>query len=255
MLRQETWSFPGPGPVWQCDVMKTTTMTIRRAKERGHASHGWLDTYHTFSFADYYDPQWMGFRSLRVINDDLVMPGMGFGTHPHRDMEIITYILSGALEHKDSMGNGRVIREGDVQYMAAGTGVQHSEFNPSKEEAVHLLQVWIQPDRKGVTPRYAEKSLKDAPARTLHLVTSKTGRDGSMAIHQDADLWLAKLNAGDRVTHELKSGRHAWIHVAEGELSINGKTLAGGDAAAVEEQGTLEFSATKPAQVLLFDLN
>jgi hypothetical protein len=183
------------------------------------------------------------------------MPGMGFGTHPHRDMEIITYILSGALEHKDSMGNGRVIRTGEVQYMSAGTGVQHSEFNPSQDEAVHLLQIWIQPDRKGVTPRYAEKSLKDAPEGKLHLVTSKTGRDGSIAIHQDADLWLAKLDTGNRVTHKLAPARHAWVHVAEGEVSLNGKPLSGGDAAAVSEESTLELSAIKPAQVLLFDLN
>jgi redox-sensitive bicupin YhaK (pirin superfamily) len=230
-------------------------MKIRKANERGHAEHGWLDTYHSFSFADYYDPQWMGFRSLRVINDDLVMPGNGFGTHPHRDMEIITYILSGALEHKDSMGNGRVIRPGEFQYMAAGTGVQHSEFNPSKEEAVHLLQIWIQPDRKGTAPRYAEKSLADAPAGTLHLVTSKTGRDGSIAIQQDADLWLAKVDAGNGVTHTLAKGRHAWIHVAEGEVSLNGKRLSGGDAAALSEEGSVELSATKPSQVLLFDLN
>jgi len=237
--------------MWQGIAM----MKIRKANERGHASHGWLDTYHTFSFADYYDPQWMGFRSLRVINDDLVMPAMGFGTHPHRDMEIITYILSGALEHKDSLGNGRVIRAGEVQYMAAGTGVQHSEFNPASDEPVHLLQVWIQPDRKGVTPRYAERSLKDAAAGTLHLVTSKTGRDGSIAIHQDADLWLAKLDAANRVTHKLAPGRHAWIHVAEGEVSFNGETLRGGDAVAVSEETALELSATLPAQVLLFDLN
>ena len=230
-------------------------MKIRKANERGHAEHGWLDTYHTFSFADYYDPQWMGFRSLRVINDDLVMPGMGFGTHPHRDMEIITYILSGALEHKDSMGNGRVIRPGEVQYMAAGTGVQHSEFNPSKDEAVHLLQIWIQPDRKGVTPRYAEKSLAGAPTGALHLATSKTGRDGSIAIHQDADLWLARLDAGNRVAHKLAPGRHAWLHMAEGEVSLNGKTLNGGDAAAISEESPLELSAAKPSQVLLFDLN
>ena len=230
-------------------------MKIRKSNKRGHAEHGWLDTYHTFSFADYYDPQWMGFRSLRVINDDLVMPGMGFGTHPHRDMEIITYILSGALEHKDSIGNGRVIRAGEVQYMAAGTGVQHSEFNPSKDEPVHLLQIWIQPDRKGATPHYAEKSLADAPAGTLHLVTSKTGRDGSIAIHQDADLWLAKLDVGHRVTHELASGRHAWVHVAEGEVSLNGTKLSGGDAAALNDESALELSATKPARVLLFDLN
>jgi redox-sensitive bicupin YhaK (pirin superfamily) len=230
-------------------------MTVRKANERGHAEHGWLDTYHTFSFAEYYDPQWMGYRSLRVINDDLVMPGMGFGTHPHRDMEIITYILSGALQHKDSMGNGRVIGTGEVQYMAAGTGVQHSEFNPAKDEAVHLLQIWIQPDQKGVKPRYAEKSFKDAQTGKLHLVTSKTGRDGSIAIHQDADLWLSKLNPADTVTHNLKPGRHAWVHVAEGEVTLNGKTLTGGDAVAIDESGALELSAAKPSQVLLFDLN
>ncbi len=230
-------------------------MKIRKANERGHANHGWLDSYHTFSFADYYDPQWMGFRSLRVINDDLVMPGMGFGTHPHRDMEIITYVLSGSLEHKDSMGNGRVIRAGEVQYMAAGTGVQHSEFNPATDEAVHLLQVWIIPDQKGVTPRYAEKSLEDAPAGTLRLVTSKTGRDGSIAIHQDADLWVGKLDGGNRVSHKLAPGRHAWVHVAEGEVSLNGKSLAGGDAAAISEDGSIELSAEKTAKVLVFDLN
>ena len=230
-------------------------MKIRKANERGHAEHGWLDTYHTFSFADYYDPQWMGFRSLRVINDDLVLPGSGFGTHPHRDMEIITYVLSGALEHKDSMGNGRVIRAGEVQYMAAGTGVEHSEFNPSQDEAVHLLQIWILPDRKGVTPRYAEKSMQNAAPGALHLITSKTGREGSIAIHQDANLWLGKLNAGNRVTHRLAPDRHAWVHVAEGEVVLNGRTLAGGDAAAVSRESQLELTATKPAQVLLFDLN
>jgi len=230
-------------------------MNIRKANDRGHANHGWLDSYHTFSFADYYDPKWMGFHSLRVINDDLVMPGMGFGTHPHRDMEIITYILSGQLEHKDSMGNGRVIKKGDVQYMSAGTGVQHSEFNPSKEEAVRLLQIWIQPDRRGVAPRYAEKSYANVAPGGLHLVTSKTGRDGSIAIHQDADLWLAKLDAGRKVSHKLASGREAWVHVAEGEVTLNGKTLVGGDAAAVSKETALEFSATKPSQVLLFDLN
>src|SRR6266700_3224460 len=248
ILRQAKRSFPASGFV--CYPM--AMMEIRKANERGHAELGWLDSYHTFSFADYYDPQWMGFRSRRVINDDLVMPGMGFGTHPHRDMEIITYILSGALEHKDSMGNGRVIRPGEVQYMAAGTGVRHSEFNPSKDEAVHLLQIWIQPDRQGVTPRYAEKSLKDAPPGTLHLLTSKAGRDGSIAIHQDADLWLAKLDAGNRVTHKLAPGRHAWVHVAEGEVALDGKKLSGGDAAAISDEGALELAATKPAQVLLF---
>ena len=230
-------------------------MKIRPADDRGHASHGWLDTYHSFSFADYYDPQWMGYRSLRVINDDIVMPGMGFGTHPHRDMEIITYVLSGALEHKDSMGNGRVIRPGEFQYMAAGTGVTHSEFNPSQDEAVHLLQIWIQPDRKGVAPRYAEKKLSSAAPGRLHLVASKTGRDGSFAIHQDADLWFAKFGGADRVSHRLAARRHAWLHVAEGEVSVNGKTLRAGDAAIIDEAGPIDVSATAPAQVLLFDLN
>src|SRR5690242_2419648 len=208
MVRQETRSFPNHPRA--CDGL--AMMNIRRANERGHAEHGWLDSYHTFSFANYHEPNWMGFRSLRVINDDLVMPGMGFGTHPHHDMEIITYILSGALEHKDSMGNGRVIRPGEVQYMSAGTGVTHSEFNPAKDEAVHLLQIWIQPDEKGVTPRYGERSLKDAPNGVLRLVTSKTGRDGSIAIHQDADLWLGKLEPRDQVMHGLAGGRHAWLH-------------------------------------------
>jgi quercetin 2,3-dioxygenase len=242
-------------PASQVAVALLTMMNIRRANERGHANHGWLDTYHTFSFADYYDPQWMGYRSLRVINDDLVMPGMGFGTHPHRDMEIITYILSGSLEHRDSMGNGRVIRAGEAQYMAAGTGVRHSEFNPAQDEAVHLLQIWIEPDKRGVTPRYAERSLNDLPNDKLHLVTSKTGRDGSIAIHQDADLWLARLGAGAQVTHSLAAGRNAWLHVAEGAITLNGKTLAVGDAAAITGENALKIAATKPTQVLLFDLN
>jgi len=230
-------------------------MILRKAHERGHANYGWLDTYHTFSFGDDYDPKWMGFRSLRVINDDLVMPGQGFGTHPHRDMEIVTYILSGQLEHKDSMGNGRVIRKGELQYMSAGSGVQHSEFNPSKDEAVRFLQIWILPDSKGVKPRYGEKSLRDAPTGKLHLVTSKTGHDGSIAIRQDADLWLAKLDAGQKVAQPIAKGRHAWVHIAEGELELNGVKLNGGDAAAVSEENVLNISATKASQVLLFDLN
>jgi hypothetical protein len=230
-------------------------MTLRKANERGHAEHGWLDPYHTFSFADYYDPQWTGYRSLRVINDDLVMPGMGFGTHPHQNMEIITYVLSGQLEHKDSMGNGRVIRPGEVQYMSAGSGVRHSEFNPSRTEASHFLQIWIMPDAQGVKPRYAEKSLRDAPAGKFNLVTSKTGRDGSIAIHQDADLWMAKLDAGQQVAQPLAANRNAWVHVAEGEVVLNGKTLTGGDAAAISREAKLELTANKPSQVLLFDLN
>jgi redox-sensitive bicupin YhaK (pirin superfamily) len=230
-------------------------MKIRKANERGHANHGWLDTWHTFSFADYYDPRWMGYQSLRVINDDVVMPGQGFGTHPHRDMEIITYMLSGALEHKDSMGNGRVIRTSEAQYMAAGKGVLHSEFNPSREEAAHLLQIWIQPDAKGVTPRYAEKSLAAAQTGQWHLVTSKTGRDGSMAIHQDADLWLAKLEPGQKLAHTLAAGRHAWLHLAEGKVRLNGQELSAGDAAMLDGTETAELKAVENAQVLLFDLN
>jgi len=229
--------------------------TILRSNDRGHASHGWLDSYHSFSFADYYNPQFMGYRSLRVINDDLVMPGMGFGTHPHRDMEIISYVLSGAIEHKDSMGNGRVIHAGEFQYMAAGTGVQHSEFNPSKTDPLRLLQIWIQPDTKGVKPRYAERNMATAETGKLHLVASKTGRNGSMEIHQDADLLLGKLDAGQSVKHPLAKDRHAWVHVAEGEVNINGKKLSGGDAIAVSAEDTLEIAATKPSQVLLFDLN
>ena len=228
---------------------------MRKATDRGHAEHGWLDSYHSFSFADYYDPKWMGFRSLRVINDDLVMPGMGFGTHPHRDMEIITYVLSGALEHKDSMGNGRIIRAGEVQYMAAGTGVQHSEFNPSTDEAVHLLQIWILPERKGLKPRYAEKSLADAAPGKFTLVASKSGRERSLAINQDADLFLAKLETGNQVAHALTPGRHAWLHVAEGEVQLNGDTLTGGDAVAISEESRVHVVAAKPSQVLLFDLN
>jgi redox-sensitive bicupin YhaK (pirin superfamily) len=230
-------------------------ITPRKSSDRGHASHGWLDSYHTFSFADYHDPQWMGFRSLRVINDDIVLPRMGFGKHPHRDMEIITYVLSGQLAHEDSMGNGRVITPGEFQYMSAGTGVLHSEQNPSSTEAVHLLQIWIMPDAKGATPRYAEKSLSATATGALHLVSSKTGRDGSIAIHQDADLFLGKLDAGQQVTHKLGADRHAWLHVAEGEVTLNGQTLTAGDAAAISSESDLNLTGVKPAQVLLFDLN
>jgi len=230
-------------------------MKIRRAKERGHADHGWLNAWHTFSFADYHDPQHMGFRSLRVINDDTVAPGRGFGMHGHRDMEIITYVLSGALEHKDSMGNGRVIRPGDFQYMAAGTGVMHSEFNPLPDQPTHLLQIWILPDRRGHEPRYAERSLNAAAAGRLNLVASHGGRDGSIAINQDADVWLARLRNGDAVTHSSQKDRHAWLHVAEGELEVNGQKLESGDAIATSGETRLNLKANKPSQVLLFDLN
>ena len=230
-------------------------MKLRTAEQRGQADHGWLKTAHTFSFADYYDPENMGFRSLRVINDDVVAPGRGFGMHPHQDMEIITYVLSGQLQHKDSMGNGSVIKPGQVQYMAAGTGVLHSEFNPSSKDEVHLLQIWIKPDAKGLKPRYAEKSFESAEDGKLTLVTSKTGRDGSIAINQDAELYLARLRKGDSVTHQLKPERHAWVHVAEGSVTVNGKKLSGGDAVSVSDEQTLTLEGADKAQVLLFDLN
>ncbi len=243
--------FPESRIAGHCPSMTT----IRKSNERGHASHGWLDSYHTFSFADYFDPQWVGFRSLRVINDDIVMPGMGFGMHPHRDMEIVTVMLSGAIEHKDSMGNGRVIQAGEIQYMSAGRGVLHSENNPSKDEAAHFLQIWIQPDEKGVVPRYAEKSLRAAPTGKLHLITSKTGREGSIPIHQDVDLWLAKLKGGQEITHPLAADRQAWLHVAEGRVNLNGKVLSAGDAAAISHETKLQLTADEASQVLLFDLN
>lgn len=230
-------------------------ISLRKAGERGHANLGWLDSWFTFSFADYHDPPHMGFRSLRVINDDRIAPGGGFGMHPHRDMEIISYVLSGALEHKDSMGNGSVIRAGDFQYMAAGTGVTHSEFNPSDKEEAHLLQIWIRPDEKGAAPRYAERKMTAAPAGRWHLVAGKSGRHGAMVIHQDADLWLARLNPGQKLAHALRPQRHAWLHVAEGGINLNGQVLNAGDAAGVSKVGRLELEAVEPSQVLLFDLN
>jgi len=230
------------------------TILLRRSGERGHADHGWLDSWHTFSFADYHDPRWMGFRSLRVINDDVIQPGMGFGLHPHRDMEILTYILRGQLEHRDSMGNRRVIGAGDLQYMAAGTGIRHSEMNPSSDQAVHLLQIWIVPERRGLEPRYAERSMATAPGGRLHLVASHTGREDSLAIHQDVDLWFGRLEAGDQAAHRLAPGRHAWLHVAEGSIRLGAERLGAGDAAAVTGPEGLEIVALEPAQVLLFDL-
>jgi redox-sensitive bicupin YhaK (pirin superfamily) len=230
-------------------------ITIRKSEERGHVNHGWLDSHFTFSFADYHDPQHMGFRSLRVINDDVIAGGGGFGTHPHRDMEIITYILSGALEHKDSMGNGRVIRPGEVQYMAAGTGVQHSEFNHSPSEPAHLLQIWILPDKKGAKPNYAEKSFANAASGKLHLAASKTGRDGSIPINQDVELFVGKLNAGDKISHSFKPARHGWLHVAEGEIKLGGLELKSGDAVSFSGEKDVTFEAKSPAQILFFDLN
>jgi redox-sensitive bicupin YhaK (pirin superfamily) len=231
-------------------------ITLRKSNERGHANHGWLDSYHTFSFANYYDPNHHHFRALRVINEDRVMGGGGFDTHPHRDMEIITWILSGALQHRDSMGNTAVMKAGDVQRITAGTGIQHSEFNYSPIEPVHLLQIWIVPEAKGLKPGYQEKSFggKLTPGK-LHLVASHDGRDGSVSFNQDADLFVTKLNAGDTVTHTLKPERHAWVQVAEGEITLNGQVLKAGDGASVSNEQALELKGEKPAQVLLFDLN
>ena len=230
-------------------------MTLRRAQERGHAEHGWLDSFHTFSFADFYDPKHMGFRSLRVINEDRVQPGQGFGTHGHRDMEIISYVLEGALAHKDSIGTGSVIRPGDVQRMSAGTGVRHSEFNGSKTEPVHFLQIWIQPDKAGHPPSYEEKTFSDAEKRgRLRLVASRDGRDGSVTIHQDASLYAGLFDRGEKAAFELARGRYAWIHVARGAVTVNGEVLRAGDAAAIDESGTVEIAGQEQGEVLVFDL-
>ena len=229
---------------------------LRPSNARGHFDHGWLDTYHTFSFGDYHDPQWMGFRSLRVINEDRVAPGGGFGMHPHRDMEIITVILEGALEHRDSLGSGSVIRPGDVQRMSAGTGIEHSEFNHSKTEPVHLLQIWILPERKGLKPSYEEKNFKPEEFRgKLRLIASRDGHNGSVTIHQDAELYSAKLDVGQTVQHQLKPLRHAWLQVARGKVLLNEKTsLNAGDGASISEEASLKITANEPAEFLLFDL-
>jgi quercetin 2,3-dioxygenase len=230
-------------------------MLIRPANERGYADHGWLRSFHTFSFADYYAPAHMGFRSLRVINEDRVEGGKGFGTHPHRDMEIISYVLSGALEHRDSMGTGSVIRPGDVQRMSAGTGVTHSEFNASRTELVHFLQIWIMPDQRGHAPGYEQKHFSEAERQNcLRLVASKDGREGSLTIHQDASLYASLLAPEQRVTHELGSGRYAWLHVARGKVEIEGRPLSAGDAAAFEQSGPISVLSLEPSELLLFDL-
>jgi len=230
-------------------------VTIRKAHERGHASHGWLDSWHTFSFADYYDPGEMGFGPLRVINDDTVQPGQGFGTHGHRDMEIITYVLDGALEHKDSMGNGSIIRPGNVQRMSAGTGVRHSEFNPSRDERVHFLQIWIEPNVQGVTPSYEEKQfgVRDKKGK-LKLIASPDGRDGSVTIHQDALVYAGIFDADNSVRQALKPGRRAYVHVARGAISVNGKALIGGDGAKISGADEITLSDGNGGEVLLFDL-
>ncbi|HKQ51290.1 MAG TPA: pirin family protein [Pyrinomonadaceae bacterium] len=230
-------------------------ITVRKGEERGHFNHGWLDTYHTFSFDQYYDPRFMGFRSLRVINEDRVDPGRGFPTHGHRDMEIITYVLEGGLAHRDSMGNGSIIRPGEVQKMSAGTGVRHSEANPSAEESVHLLQIWIVPEATGIEPAYEQKRFEDEEKRgRLRLVGSPNGDDGSVTIRQDARLYSTLLGPGESVTHDLAANRHAWVQVARGHVELNGQTLRQGDGAAVSNESRLTIIGTELSEVLLFDL-
>ncbi len=229
---------------------------FRKAEDRGHANHGWLDTYHTFSFASYRDPRHMGFRSLRVMNEDFVQPGQGFGTHPHQDMEIVTYVLEGALEHKDSMGNGEVLRPGEFQRMSAGTGITHSEFNPSDVEPVHLYQIWLFPEQKGIEPSYEQKRFPEEERHNrLRLVASQDADAGSLLIHQNARVFLASLDEGQQVSHELSPGRHAWLQVLRGGVSLNGHDLQTSDGAAVSDERTLEIVASQPAEVMLFDLN
>jgi redox-sensitive bicupin YhaK (pirin superfamily) len=228
---------------------------IRNAADRGHFLHGWLDTYHTFSFSDYFDPDHMGFRALRVINDDRVQPGEGFGMHGHRDMEIVTYVLEGALEHRDSLGNGSVLRPGELQHMTAGTGVRHSEFNPSPAEPVHLYQIWLLPERRGLRPSYEQRPFAEADRRgRLRLVASPDGREGSLTIHQDARLYLASLSEGQQVSHELVPGRHAWLQVLRGRVDLNGQRLGTGDGAGVSDETKLIVSGGGESEVLLFDL-
>jgi redox-sensitive bicupin YhaK (pirin superfamily) len=228
---------------------------VRKAAERGHANHGWLDTYHTFSFDSYYDPRFMGFRHLRVINEDRVAPGAGFPTHPHRDMEIITYILEGALEHKDSMGTGSVIRPGEVQRMSAGTGVTHSEYNPSKDEGVHLLQIWIFPERKGIEPSYEQKRFdRNQMKGRLRLVASNDARDGAVKIHQNAEIYAGVLGPGESVRYEIPSDRHVWLQIARGSVELNGEELHNGDGAAVTKEAVLEIRGKSDSEFLLFDL-
>ena len=228
---------------------------LRKSSERGRAEHGWLSSRHTFSFADYRDPRHMGFGPLRVINEDRVAPAQGFGTHGHADMEILSYVLDGALEHKDSMGNGSVLRYGDVQRMSAGTGVRHSEFNHSPESPVHFLQIWIFPDRNGLAPSYEEKRFEPADKRgRLRLIASPDGRDGSVLLHQDARLYASILDGEDRVVHAVAPGRGIYVHVARGSADVNGETLAAGDALKASDLTEVALANGRDAEVLLFDL-
>lgn len=230
-------------------------ITLRSSADRGFASHGWLQSYHSFSFAEYYDPAHMGFGPLRVINDDFIAAGMGFGTHGHRDMEIITYVLEGEIAHKDSMGNGSTIRPGDVQRMSAGTGVQHSEFNPSRENRTHLLQIWIQPSKQGITPSYEEKNFNRAEKQgTLRLVASPEGSHGSVKINQDAQLFVGLFDGAEKHSMSLDQSRLAYVHLAQGQLKVNGYDLKAGDALMLKQEEALHLSEGQQAEVLVFDL-
>jgi len=230
-------------------------ITIRNAGARGHFDHGWLSTYHTFSFADYYDPAHMGFRHLRVLNEDRVQPGAGFPTHSHRDMEILSYVLEGGLEHQDSSGGGGVIRPGEIQFMRAGTGVTHSEKNASKSEPVHFLQIWIVPDRRALAPTYGQKTFdREAARKGFVRLASRDGQDGSLQIQQDATVLVTMLGPGEKRTHELGPGRHAWVQVAQGSVTVNGRPLQSGDGAAVSDESRVELEGRTEAEVLVFDL-
>lgn len=229
------------------------TMTLRKAQDRGFSDLGWLQSGHSFSFGDYYDPAHRGFGPLRVINDDIVAPGKGFGMHPHDNMEIITWVLSGTLEHKDSMGNGSIIRPNEAQHMSAGTGIMHSEFNPSPAEPVHLLQIWIMPDTRHAQPRYAQKTF--APEKRenkFQLVASKTGRDGSIPIHQDADMWVGNFNGTGHF--KANENRKIWVQIARGKLALNGQPLSAGDGAAIEDESGLDIAQAEHAEILIFDM-
>jgi hypothetical protein len=230
-------------------------ISLRTAAQRGHVNHGWLDSFHSFSFADYYDPEHMGYGALRVINEDRVQPGMGFGTHGHRDMEIITYPLEGRLEHKDNMGNGSVIVPGDVQRMSAGTGILHSEYNPSRDEPVHFLQIWIEPNVRGIAPSYEQRHIAPEEKRgRLRLIASPDGRVGSVRIHQDAALFASVMDGADEITHALARGRRAYVHVARGRVRVNGEALQEGDALKISDEARVELTGASRAEVLLFDL-
>lgn len=230
-------------------------MTVRPAAERGHADHGWLDTTHTFSFADYDDARHMGFRALRVINEDRVAPGQGFGTHPHRDMEILSWVLEGGLQHRDSMGTGSVIRPGELQRMSAGTGVFHSEFNASKSEPVHFLQIWIVPERRGITPSYEQKAFDLAGQHgRFQLVASPDARDGSVKVSADAAVYAGRFANGESAEVSLAPGRHAWVHVARGQVKVNAQLLAAGDGASLSDEPNVRVEGVEAAEVLLFDL-